>query len=76
MERPVGLLDRYAARKRKRQVSSSQESGAPPAQPIEPSPPISYNLPTVDGISGERAFTISCSPELRKTGESRPDGDI
>ena len=28
MERTVGLLDRYAARKRKLQVSSSEESDA------------------------------------------------
>ena len=32
MERTVGLLDRYAARKRKRQVSSSGESDAAPTQ--------------------------------------------
>ena len=76
MERSVGLLNRYAARKRKRQVSSNEESGAPPAQSIEPSPPVSDNLPTVDGSSGDRAITISGSPELRQTGESGPDGSI
>ena len=32
MERTAGLLDRYAARKRKRQVSSSGESDAAPIQ--------------------------------------------
>ena len=37
MERTAGLLDRYAARKRKRQVSSSGESDAVPAQSLEPS---------------------------------------
>ena len=76
MERSMRLLDRYAARKRKRQVSSSEESGAPSAHPIEPSPPVSDNLPTVDGSSGERAITISGSPELGQTGESGPDGAI
>ena len=39
MERTVGLLDRYAAQKRKRQVSSSGESDAAPVQPVEPSQP-------------------------------------
>ena len=66
----------YASRKRKRQVSCSEESGAPPAQPVEPSPPVSDNLPTVDGSSGERAMTISGSPELGQTSESGPDGAI
>ena len=52
MERSVGLLDRYATRKRKRQVSSSEELGAPSTHPVEPSPPVSDNLPTVDGEFG------------------------
>ena len=72
----MGLLDRYAARKRKRQVSSSEESGAPSAHPVELSPPVSDNLPTVDGSSGERAITISGSLELGQTGESGPDSAI
>ena len=76
MERSAGLLDRYAVRKRKRKVSSSVESGAPAAQPVESSPLVSDNLLTVDGSSGERAITISGSPELGQTSESRPDGAI
>ena len=76
MERSMRLLDRYAARKRKRQVNSSEESGAPSAQPIELSPLVFDNSPTVDESSGERAITISGSPELGPTGESGPDGAI
>ena len=39
MERTVGLLDRYAARKRKRQVSSSGESDVAPVRSADPSQP-------------------------------------
>ena len=76
MERSAGLLDRYATRKRKRQVSYSEESGAPAAPSVEPSLLVSDNLPTVDGSLGERAITISGSPELGQTGESGPDDAI
>ena len=38
-ERTMGLLDRYAARKRKRQVISSDESDAAPIQTAEPNQP-------------------------------------
>ena len=76
MERSAGLLNRYAVRKRKRKVSSSEESGAPAAQPVESSPSVSDNLLTTDGSSGERAITISGSSELGQTGESGPDGAI
>ena len=76
MERLVGLLDRYAARKRKRQVSYSEESGAPSAHPVEPSPPVYDNLPTIDGSSGERAITISGFSEFGQTVESGLDGAI
>ena len=41
MERTAGLLDRYAASKRKRQVSSSGESDAALIQSVEPSQPAS-----------------------------------
>ena len=41
MERAMGLLDRYVVQKRKRQVSSSEESGAVPAQFAELSQPAS-----------------------------------
>ena len=74
MERTVGLLDRYAARKRKRQVSSSEESGDVLVRFAELSQPASDDQPAADGSSGDRAITIPGSPELGPTGESKPDG--
>ena len=59
MEREAGLLGRYAARKRKRQVSSSGESDAA----LVPS----KDQPATDGSSGDRAITIPGSPELGPT---------
>ena len=70
------MLDSYVVQKRKRKVSSSEESGAPAAQPVESSPPVSDNLLTAYGSSGERAITISGSLELGQTGESGSDGAI
>ena len=49
MERMTGLLDRYAARKRKRQVSLSGESNAAPFQSTEPSQPAADDQPAADG---------------------------
>ena len=63
MERAAGLLDRYAAQKRKRQVSSSGESDAAPIQSVEPSQPASDDQPAADGSLGDRAITIPGSPE-------------
>ena len=74
MERTVGLLDRYVARKRKRQVSSSEESDAAPVQSSELSEPIINDQPTVDGSSGDQAITIPGSPELEPTIGSESDG--
>ena len=65
MEREAGLLDRYAARKRKRQVSSSGESDAAPVP--------SKDKPAADGSSGDRVITIPGSPELRPTIGSKPE---
>ena len=62
MERTAGLLDRYAARKRKRHVSSSEESGVVPARFAELSQPASNGQPAADGSSGDRAITIPGSP--------------
>ena len=70
----MGLLDQYAAWKRKRQVSSSGESGAAPAQFVEPSQPAVNDQSAADGSSGDRAITIPGSPELGPIGESEPDG--
>ena len=49
MEKRVGLLDRYAARKRKRQVSSSGELDAAPVQSVGPSRPTADDEPAADG---------------------------
>ena len=46
----TGLLDRYAARKRKRQVSSSVESDAALAGPSQPA---ADDQPTADESSGD-----------------------
>ena len=64
MERTVGLLDRYAARKRKRQVSSSGESDVAPVQSVDLSQPVTKDQSAADGSSGDRAITIPGSPEL------------
>ena len=74
MERTVGLLDRYATRKRKRQVSSSGESDAAPAQSAEPSQPATNDQFAADGSSGDRPITISGSLELGLTIGPEPDG--
>ena len=54
----MGLLDRYATCKRKRQVSSDGEFDTAPAQTVGPS------QPAVDGSSGGQAIIIPCSLEL------------
>ena len=72
MEREAGLLDRYAARKRKRQVSSSGESDAAPIP--------SKDQPAADGSSGDRAImipdelgpTIGSEPERPESNEDDP----
>ena len=74
MERKVGLLDRYAARKRKRQVSSSGESDAAPVQSAEPSQSATDDEPAADRSSREWAITILGSPELRPTGGLESEG--
>ena len=67
MERTAGLLDRYAARKRKRQVSSSGESDADPVQSGDLSQLATKDQSVADGSSGDRAITIPGSPELGPT---------
>ena len=52
-----GLLDRYAARKRKRQLSSGSESDIAPAQTARPS------QPAAEGGSEGQAIIIPRSPE-------------
>ena len=74
MERTAGLLDRYAASKRKRQVSSSGESDAALVQPVDPSQPATNDQPKAEGISEDRAITILGSPELEPIIGSESDG--
>ena len=49
----TGLLDRYAPRKRKRQVISSGESDTTPVQTMGPSQPAADGQPSADGSSGD-----------------------
>ena len=58
------VLDRYTARKRKRQVISSDESNTAHVQIRGPSLPTADGQPTADGSSGDQTIFISCSPEL------------
>ena len=74
VERMTGLLDRYAARKRKRQVSSSGELDAAPVQSAKLSQPAADDQPAADGSSVDQAITIPGSPELGPTGGAEPDG--
>ena len=62
-ERMAGLLDRYATRKRKRQVSFGGESDTAPAQTMGPSHPAADGQPTADGGSEGQAIIILASPE-------------
>ena len=64
MEREAGLLDRYAARKRKRQVSSSGESDVAPVPSADLGQPVTKDQSPADGSSGDRAITIPGSLEL------------
>ena len=73
MEREVELLDRYAARKRKRQVSSSGVSDAAPVQSAYLGQPVMKDQYAADGSSGDRAITIPGSPELGPTIGPEPD---
>ena len=73
MERTAGLLDRYAAQKRKRQVSSSEESDAAPTQSAGLSQPTTEDQSAADGSSGDRTITIPGSPELGPIVGSGPD---
>ena len=57
----IGLLDRYATRKRKRQLSSGSESNIAPAQAEGPSQPVA------EGGSEVQAIIITSSPELGPT---------
>ena len=74
MEKMARLLDRYAARKRKRQVSLSGESDVAPFQSAEPCQPADDGEPTTDESSRDRAIIIPGSPNLGPMGGPEPDG--
>ena len=67
-ERMTGLLDRYASRKRKRQLSSDSESDIAPAQTTGPSQPVT------EGGLEVQAIIILGSPESRSTYQTEPTG--
>ena len=73
MEREAGLLDRYAAHKRKRKVSSSGESDAAPVPSADLGQPVTKDQSPADGSSGDWAITIPGSPELGPSIGSEPD---
>ena len=74
-ERMTGLLNRYTACRRKRQVISNDESDAAPVQTAEPSQPVADGQLATDGSSGDRAIIIPCSPELGPIGRSESNED-
>ena len=65
-ERMTGLLDCYAARKRKRQLSSSSE--------LDPAQAAGSNLPAAEGGSEMQAIIIPGSPEPGATDQTEPAG--
>ena len=67
-ERITGLLDRYVAHKRKRQLSSSSESDIAPTQAAGPS------QPAAEGGSEVQAIIIPGSPESGPTNQTEPAG--
>ena len=72
-ERMMGLLDRYVARKRKRQVISSSKSGPALVRTTEPSLQPTDGQPVTDESSRDQAIIIPCSPELEPTGGAELD---
>ena len=70
----TGMLDRYAACKRKQQVISSGESDTAHVQTRGPSLPVADGQLDADGSLGDYAIIIPCSPELGPTGRTEPDG--
>ena len=73
LERMTGLLDHYAARKRKRQVVSNSESDSAPVHSAGPILPATDGQPVTDGSSGDQAIIIPCSPELEPAGGAEPN---
>ena len=73
-ERMTGVLDRYAAHKRKMLVVSSSESDLAPVQTVGPSLPATDSQPVTDGSSGDQAIIIPDYPELEPADGVDPDG--
>ena len=73
-ERMARVLNRYVARKRKRQVISSGESDTAPVQIGGPSLPTANGQLAACRSSGDQAIIIPCSPELGLTGRTESDG--
>ena len=71
-ERMTRLFNRYAGRKRKRQVISSGESDTTHVQTGGPSLPAVDGQPAVDGSSGDQVIIIPCFPKLGPTGQTEP----
>ena len=86
-ERMTGLLHRYAARKRKRQVISDSESGPAPVRDMDPHQPDALakapetcqvpagRQPSVEGSSGGQVIHIPGSPESGSTGQNELIGN-
>ena len=70
----TGLLDRYAARKRKRKVVSSCESDSALVQTVGLSLLATDGQPITDGSSRDQAIIIPYSPEQEPTGGVETDG--
>ena len=64
----TGLLDRYASRKRKQQLSSGSESDIAPAQTTR------HSKPAVGGGLEVQAIIIPGSPETRPIDQTEPTG--
>ena len=72
-ERMTGLLDRYAARKRKRQVIFSCESDTAPVLAMKPNQSAVNSQPAADESLGDQVIIIPCSPELELIGRTESD---
>ena len=68
------LLDRYAARKRKRKVVSSSESDPAPVQTVGSCLLATDGQLVIDGSLGDQEIIIPYSPEQEPTGGVEPDG--
>ena len=70
----TGLLDRYVARKRKRQVVSSNESDPALVHSAGLNLPVIDGQPVTDRSSRNQAIIIPYSPKLEPARGAEPDG--